>query len=52
MTKLVPSKTLVEAVEAVSLSQADMSVVENKLIDMDEAMRKAGIAVMEIDGLN
>lgn len=52
ITKIIPSKTLVDAVQAVSLSKADMHEVEEKLLDMDEAMRKAGIAIMEIDGLN
>lgn len=52
VTKLIPSKTLVDAVQMVSLSKADMHEVEEKLLDMDEAMRKAGIAIMEIDGLN
>lgn len=52
ITKIIPSKTLADAVQAVSLSKANMQEVEEKVIDMDEAMRKAGIAIMEIEGLN
>ena len=52
MTKLQISKTLFDATELVSLSKADMHEVEEHILDMDAAMREAGIAVMEIDGLN
>lgn len=51
ITKLIPSKTLTDTVQAVSLSKADMSVVEEKILDMNEAMREAGISIMEVEGL-
>lgn len=49
--KLVPSKTLTDAIERESLDTANLTKSKETAATMEQAMRDAGISVMELPGL-
>ena len=51
-TKIVPSKTLVNAIEKASLSPKNLTKAKENAQTMEQAMEAAGIAVMEIPVLS
>lgn len=51
-TKIVPSKSLTDTIEKASLNPSNLSKAKENIINMEEAMREAGISIMEIPALN
>ena len=50
-TKIKPSKTLLSAIERASLEPENLKKAKENAENIEQAMREAGIAIMEIPGL-